>query len=272
MLKLYKLSKNGVKIVCSQDTGISRIGWGVSYAAKFFNLKHINFYPRSRKLSFFQLMSKILGGILVPIHGSYAQVMYYQAKRWLKENNITNYYYLPIGLCMPESMIENARVIYQLDNDLLRGSLVICTSSGTISCGLIYGLAFKKRRPDIYCIQTSPTKYMRQKLFSKLRLTVHLYGEPPNSIPNITLIKSPYPYSKPLRKVEVPFPCDIYLDRKAWVWLIENLDKLREPIVFWNIGGEWDRICGIKKELRGDGVTSLNKIHDYLKLGGLING
>jgi hypothetical protein len=33
-----------------------------------------------------------------------------------------------------------------------------------------------------------------------------------------------------------PFPCHKFYDLKAWEWLMENIDKLRPPILFWNIG------------------------------------
>ena len=36
---------------------------------------------------------------------------------------------------------------------------------------------------------------------------------------------------------------------------VENIDRLPEPIYYWNIGGEWDRARGIKGALRGDGLV-----------------
>ena len=37
--------------------------------------------------------------------------------------------------------------------------------------------------------------------------------------------------------VPCPFPCDAHYDLKAWEVLPSEIDTLRPPILFWNIGG-----------------------------------
>lgn len=41
-------------------------------------------------------------------------------------------------------------------------------------------------------------------------------------------------------KCECPFPSNEFYDRKAWKWLLDNYEKLKAPILFWNIGSDFN--------------------------------
>ena len=53
--------------------------------------------------------------------------------------------------------------------------------------------------------------------------------------PRMRVIDYNYEY-RYKEEVDCPFPCNPYYDRKAWKWLLDKLPKLKQPILFWNIG------------------------------------
>jgi hypothetical protein len=53
---------------------------------------------------------------------------------------------------------------------------------------------------------------------------------------NVELILPPGIDYYSQEKIDTPFPSSIYYDKKAWRWLTENLEKLQDPVIFWNIG------------------------------------
>ena len=67
-----------------------------------------------------------------------------------------------------------------------------------------------------------------------------------------------------------PFPCDRFLDGKAFSWMMDNIEDLPQPIYFWNVGGEWSPEVGVNDDLLGDGQTSQEDIVSYLKSRGVI--
>lgn len=49
--------------------------------------------------------------------------------------------------------------------------------------------------------------------------------------------------------------------------MVVKVKKLRELILFWNVGGEWDiesPYGGLEKGFRGDGFTSLSDVKSFL--------
>jgi len=52
------------------------------------------------------------------------------------------------------------------------------------------------------------------------------------------LVDAGYEY-KQTETCNVPFPCCRYYDRKAYKWMIDNLQTLKQPVLFWNIGGDY---------------------------------
>jgi hypothetical protein len=65
-------------------------------------------------------------------------------------------------------------------------------------------------------------------------------------------------------RIRAPFPADLYLDAKAWEWLLGNVQSLPAPVTFWNVGGEWDPVTGLGKDLRGDGLVTPTRISDFV--------
>jgi len=285
--KLAALREQGVTSVASQDTRISRCGWGVSFAAKQMGMKHYNFYPRQSlgvPLPFYQRMSQYLGAEVIPIRGNHSSVMHIQAQRYLNEHNI-DAYYLPVGLSMTESVLENSEVIQneEATRAMFEGSLVACVSSGTILSGLLLGLAEARCNIRVYGVLASSFKHREDAMILKMRVAAGKRADVQFHYPKRTsstlgstfggrdergvtveIVDPGYDYHESIQDPP-PFPCDVYLDRKAWEFLKANLDRLADPIVFWNVGGEWDPIEGLKGDLRGDGLVTKEKVEKILK-------
>ena len=286
--KLATLQEQGVTCVASQDTRISRCGWGVSFAAKQMDMKHYNFYPRQSlgvPLPFYQRMSQQLGAEIIPIRGNHSSIMRVQAQCYLNEHHI-DAYYLPVGLSMPESVLENSEVIQDeiaRQQHLFGGSLIACVSSGTILSGLLLGLAEAKCNIKVYGVLASIFKYREDAMILKMRLAAGKRADVRFRYPKWTsstlsstfgagdergvtaeIVDPGYDYHESIPDPP-PFPCDMFLDRKAWEFLKSNLDRLADPIVFWNVGGEWDPIEGLKGNLRGDGLVTKGKVEGILK-------
>ena len=278
--KLLDLKEQGVKNIASQDTRISRCGWGVSYVAKELDMKHYNFYPRQAKgkpLPFYQEMSKWLGADMIPLRGNRASIVKVHANQWLSKNDI-DAYYLPIGLSMPESTLENSASVQDIELDIFNGSLVACVSSGTILSGILHGLIERGDKTNVYGVLTSSFKKRENLILSKVKraggnphaVRMHnrptlreAFGQEFKGV-NLELIDLDYGYHQTIPEAP-PFPCDLYLDRKAWKFIVDNIDQLEDPIVFWNVGGEWDPHVGLKEGYRGDGKVTMKQIEDAMK-------
>lgn len=259
--KLQNLKEKGIKTVISQDTSISRCGWAVSYVCKQLDMKHFNIVSDRKDLTFYQRMSASFGGVLVPVHGSYSSAMFAQGKKVIEKVN-TNAYPLTIGLSFPESLQEHIELIHTLNSEhsLDWGSLVVSVSSGTIVAGILSGILSEKLDTRVYGILSSSFKNRKAKILDKLKW-VGLKNIDTNVL---SVNDMGYKY-KDSEKEHPPFPCDIFLDRKAWKFLLNNLESLPEPVVFWNIGGEWSPEVGLTKDLVGDGIVTQSKIDQHLK-------
>lgn len=276
--KLETLRKEGHHVIATQNTRISRLGWGISWLSKKFDLVHYDFYSDAGKrgVPFFQRMSQSFGGKIIPLRGNYSRIFGAMVKQWLKKHKI-NAYMLPLGLSMPEAVFSHSELVRVLPSDLLQGTFIVPASSGTISAGIIYGVALNNYRTNVISVFSSNFKISRHKKILNMILDTdiknHLLSE--KAIRKIFSKKHwdevilNRRYGK-VEKILTPFPCDVYLDRPAWKWMIENIGVLKKPVVFLNVGGEWNPFSGINNGLRGDGLTSKEEVNKYLeKLGGV---
>src|SRR3972149_5574837 len=54
--------------------------------------------------------------------------------------------------------------------------------------------------------------------------------------PSLQVVLSPYTYYN-IARVQPPFPCDMHYDAKAWEWLTQHIKELKQPVLFYNMGG-----------------------------------
>lgn len=267
-----RLQEEGVKVVASQDTIIARVGWGVGYFAEQYDMKHYGFYPIGHD-DFYRKMMKSFGSTGVELMGTHQRIVQGWARKWLEKNNVTNYHYLPVGLRINDTKLEHIKLVEAMRDSLdSNGTLVMVVSSGTILSGLLAGIMENDISIDVKGILIHPFKQRYKKILTDARKMLSLQKSPlmnSNKKWSFEIIDAGYTYNQKA-KMRPNFPCDQYIDAKAFSWLIENISDLEPPVYFWNVGGEWSPELGVGDDLMGDGVTSQVEIVKHLKSKGVI--
>ena len=221
------------------DTYHSKAGWAVARAAQDLGKEVINFYPRYKSddattIRYPQIKSQESGAYLHSLPAGRSAVLYHQAKKLLlgvySQNWKTSGYMMPNALKLPESITENeAEAIRTLPHLPESGTVIISISSGTVAAGVTRGLVSTGRPYHfMYCLGYSRSTYMVRRYMevaANINLSRHEF------------IDEGYAYKDEARhKIEAPFPCNPYYDLKAWQWVVRNIDLIRGPVIFWNVG------------------------------------
>jgi len=226
------------------DSKVSRAGWGVAWLASKLGKKVYLYIDKGYIDHFFRLMAKLHGAVIVPFTVKRIRIGYYMAKKDVESKGGVM---LPLYLKLLNTVSE----VYRLASNVLpkydARTVVISVGSGTIASGIVraadkcvvYGICHS----DASLVE----RYRTIELFSGKRK-------------GIELIRMGYTYGEPNYNVVPPFPSDLYYDRWAWQWLVENVGRLKDPIIFWNVGGEWHHETGMHPMFRGDGVTSREEV------------
>lgn len=235
------LEKRPEKIIGVLDTFHSKAGWGVSKIGRELGKKVVVFYPHYKgqtDLRPFQKNCRGLGAEIIPLQAGRSAILYHQAKKHLREN-YANSYMMPNALQIPESIEENCMEAYNYipKKFYTKTVLIISISSGTIASGVLRGFYLRNSNNKVYIHMgyTRSTDSVYKKIYSSLSPSVFLPGI--NLKLNIEIIDEGYQY-KDFVKIDCPFPCNPYYDRKAWKWLNDHIEEIpsRVNILFWNIG------------------------------------
>lgn len=265
---LRRKAEDGVRVVVSQDTSISRCGWAVSYVCHELGLTHYNICAvkakAGRPVNFYQRMSQRWGGKLVPVKGTFTSAMRAIALRVLRDQGVHGYM-IPNGLSVPETLHEHAAIIRGMDRAMFGGTVVVCVSSGTICAGILYGLGAAGLGPQLVGITSSAFHNRGEKIHRLVKDAVQV-GARMTGAPSLRILDAGYRYTE-METEPCPFPCDRYLDRKTWAWIGKNVLSLPQPVVFWNIGGEWHPQTGLIRGLRGDGLADRDVVLRFLNGG-----
>ncbi len=246
-----RLRSEGVRAVATLDTAISRIGWAVAQVCFEEGLEHLAFYPKIGRKRFYQEMTEAWTSTIVPIQGTFSSAMAELRRRWLEEHKVKAFCF-PTGLTTEESVQSNADALLSIPRELTSGSLVVCVSSGTICAGLLRGMEQSEAKGKVFGITSSSFTNRAGKIRKLARSNFPL-----------TIVDLGYQYRERIEEAP-PFPCDVFLDRKAWAFVTKYARSLPQPVVFWNVGGEWDPEKGLAG-LRGDGVVTQGDIDGFLQ-------
>jgi 1-aminocyclopropane-1-carboxylate deaminase/D-cysteine desulfhydrase-like pyridoxal-dependent ACC family enzyme len=217
-------------LVGVMDTRHSKAGWGVSWVCKELGLKCIDFYPvlkADNGLRDNQLQAQAFGAELHPMKAGMSAVLYNRAKSIMVKKSMG--YMLPNGLKLHESVDATAEeLINYTPSYLHHGTWVVSISSGTIAAGAIKGLERLNFDGLIVCHMG----------YSRSHDTTRKYLQTMSGSDcgRVHLVDEDYQYKDALDNSWIPFPCNEYYDAKAFTWLVRNINKLRQPVVFWNIG------------------------------------
>lgn len=234
--KLLSLQKSGINTVGYMDTSVSMASWGVSYFCQQFGMHAVIFYP-NYKMGFKDNLEKHIkiwkdfGAEIIPLDKPQRQkINFYRAKNILLKN-WPNAFMLEQGFPYQESVEETAKQVKLLPKNLFGGSIVISIGSGVICSGVVKGLLnYGEGETIVFGITVSPKDLpsMEKKIRTRSNDIF-------SSVP-LVLIDSKYEYTQ-IVEMEIPFSCNLYYDAKAWEWLIKHEKELKQPIIFWNIGG-----------------------------------
>lgn len=218
-------------IIGVMDTRHSMAGWGVTYVATALEMQVWDFYPELKgdsELRHNQKMCKKLGAWLYPMKAGMSAVLYNQAKKILTDNFPGGSIMMPNGLKLQESVDATAKEVMCVPTDYIAGSWVISISSGTLAAGVIKGLAGRN----------FTGKIILHMGYSRSSNTVMKYVSKMSGCDcnDLHIIDDGYEYKDKVDNSWIPFPCNEYYDAKAFTWLTDNVHKLKQPIVFWNIG------------------------------------
>jgi len=231
------------------DTYHSKAGRGVAYLCHHLGLKCIVFYPvykdeylepgtpsdgwfPDHKIRMHQQVAANLGAQIVPLQAGRSCVLYHQAKKVLAQMTDDRGVMMPNGLCLQETVVATAMEArtYTPDDIYAKGTWVVSISSGTICAGVVRGLYNAWEQSAVILAHMG---YSRSKDAARKYIT-QMAGVIPGD--NLRFIDENYAYKDGVDNADIPFPCNEYYDAKAWLWLIDNIEHLEQPVVFWNIG------------------------------------
>ena len=227
---LFKVSKS--TLIGVLDTQHSMAGWGVAYVCQDLELDCIDFYPVLKAdtgIRHNQQMAQSFGAMLHPMKAGMSAVLFNQAKRDLRIIR-DDCLMMPNGLKLLESVDATAKEVLNVPRKLIGGTWIISISSGTIGSGVIKGLSKLNFEGKIvlhmgYSRSSDETRHY----------VISMCGFYPM---NLTIIDEQYEYKDKVDNSWIPFPCNKFYDAKAFLWLAHNVKRLKQPIIFWNIGGD----------------------------------
>jgi len=234
--RLQSLKEKGVKTVGYMETSISMAGWGISYFCRNLEMRSVIFYPKYRQglkdNQEFQLEKWTeFGALCLPLEKpNRLAINFYRAQRRLREFDRDGVM-LPQGLPFQETIDEVAK---ETENIPDVKTIVSCIGSGAMAAGVIKGLQKRKKFIVYYGILVSPKDNirMRNKILKMADAVDDLFETNPIKL---YIIDAGYEYTDKETE-DCPFPCNPWYDRKAFRWMKNNIEKLPDPILFWNIG------------------------------------
>jgi 1-aminocyclopropane-1-carboxylate deaminase/D-cysteine desulfhydrase-like pyridoxal-dependent ACC family enzyme len=224
-LLLEKAHANGTRVVGCWDTRISKLGQGLAACcAHLPEIKSIVSYPTKKGEAQPASIQKAaeLGAEIYPVPGSRISISFARARKYVTERGGLM---LPFGLECLEA-VEGVRMeASRTPSEIIKGgTLVVCCGSGVTLAGLLSGLPVLPRR----VIGVSSGRALKN-----ITICLKRYVK---SIPQcLELHEATMPYSA-IPYFDCPFPTHPNYDLKAWKFLIENLQRYNDPILFWNIG------------------------------------
>lgn len=224
-LLLEKAHASGVRLVGCWDTRVSKLGQGLAACSTAFpGMKCIISYPikKGEELPISIQKAGELGAEIYPVRGSRITICYSHVRQYVNDRGGIM---LPFGLECPEAIEGVRQEASRTPPELIKdGTLVVCCGSGVTLAGLLSGLPVLPRK----IIGKSSGRSLNN-ILACLRRYV-------NSIPQcLELHEATMPYSMAL-SFPCPFPAHPNYDLKAWKFLLNNLHRYSEPILFWNIG------------------------------------
>jgi 1-aminocyclopropane-1-carboxylate deaminase/D-cysteine desulfhydrase-like pyridoxal-dependent ACC family enzyme len=222
---LQRYHEQGVRVVGCWDTRVSKLGQGLAaLVTEFSDMRAVISYPTRRRCPIPNAVriAESLGSEILPLRGNHASICYAQATKLVaKRGGIM----LPFGLECTEAVSAIADEAASVPANFIKsGTVVVCCGSGVTLAGLLLGLLAAPRR----LIGISSGRSIAKILACVSRHVGKISS-------SVDLHPARVPYDQSLDYF-CPFPSHPNYDLKAWKFLVENVESLHEPILFWNVG------------------------------------
>lgn len=223
-LLLQRLFDSGVRIVGCWDTRISALGQGIAACCgELPGMKVLVAYPAKKHVVVPHSIriAEALGAEIVPVRAARIPISFALARRIVESRKGIM---LPFGLECAEAVEAVSLEAATVPKAYTRGgTAVVCSGSGVTLTGLIRGL---RGRPSLFLAVSSgrsPLNILR---------CVTRYNE---STRGVQVEPASCPYSEAIQ-YDCPFPSNPHYDLKAWRFLDQNMNRLPDPLLFWNVG------------------------------------
>jgi len=223
-LILAELYAGGVRLVGCWDTRVSALGQGIAACAmEFPGLRVVTAYPASLGSSIPEplCIARQLGAEVLPVRAGRITISFSSARKAVVERGGVM---LPFGLECPESVEAVSLEASSLPAELVAGgTLIVCCGSGVTLAGLIRGLG---SLPAAYIGVSSG------RSVTNIERCLRRHGA---SLDRVRLFAAETEYNRH-SDIFLPFPSHPNYDQKAWAYLEKNIEHLRPPVLFWNVG------------------------------------
>ena len=232
---LKKLKEQGITIVGYMETSISMAGWGISYFCQHLGMTSVIYYPKY-KSGYKHNQSKFIpiwesfGSIVIPLEKPNLQKINQNKARTLFNRDFPGGHWLPQGLGFDETISEVTKEV-KLTLQQIQPKTIVCNiGSGIMTSGIMCGVSEMKYKLDkLYAVTADLGTNIVNKKNKVLKLSLL------DDDGTLEIISTKYKYEQ-TPSIETPFPCNPYYDLKAFEYMIENIENLEKPVLFWNIG------------------------------------
>jgi len=229
------------------ETSISMAGWGVAWACQMLGLQCIIFDPQYKPetelpiLRYHRQQWIRFGATIRPIKAGMARVNWNVARNTMRDEFAEHGVLLQLGLPFEETIDATGmelRHTLTYQGIHLPKSIVVPVGSGTIVSGILQTVynnpSYQYIKVIGVCVCTKNKHRLESTILSKAHLPI------PGSLFDIRSIslelQDPGWEYTDSSTISCPFPCHPYYDLKAWQWLVENINNIAKPVLFWNIG------------------------------------
>lgn len=235
---LQEIKSRGIREVGYYETSVSMATWGISFFCQILGIKPVIFYYRyidglkHNQEKQHQIWKRFDAEVHINKQQNMQKI--HEAVSKKKFNKMyPDGEFLPAGLKFDYTVEEVAKQVHNVPAEALGGTVVICTGSGMMAAGVLTGLSELDISQDVVGVIVHPKSKSNLKKFILSKSEM----DPFHRI-KFNIVDHGYEYTEQ-ENCDVPFPCCPYYDRKAYKWMIDNIDKLKKPILFWNIGSSY---------------------------------
>ena len=241
VFKYIQSMKDSVKGVGILDTRVSKSGQGVAVICEELDLGCRYYVPVLKDQVDPAMQWQIArdhGAEIISLAATRNFALRAKATKDCAEHE---YLMLPQGLPLYETVLATGDVIRAMSPELLRGTVMVATGTGTIMAGLIKGLMHMAVEPArIIGVSASMSTEKQEAVINKhlSRAIREWYLDQQavdKMLSRLVLLRAKGDYYTPGENV-TPWPSHPYYEWKAMDVLRPYLEGFPKPILFWNIG------------------------------------